>query len=207
MLYACDMRTSDQSGSSIMGNHVGESNINSHHPLSCFQLFINYLWTQQTYSGFVHTSAWNVRSRLFTRVWDSTHTCICDVNVCVCLHACVYDWTLLKLYPVESSIRKIQSSPKYAYQHAGPSHKCSTFCDLTGQDLSDVLLYASHPDHQLKGLTALAVGCLIQAILVEGRGDFSCWFRLHSAPENGMLSLTFMVDCFVLIDKNKCVTD
>ena len=136
--------------------------------------------------------------------------CVCmytRVCVCVCLHACVYDWTLLKLYPVESSIRKIQSSPKYAYQHAGPSHKCSTFCDLTGQDLSDVLLYASHPDHQLKGLTALAVGCLIQAILVEGRGDFSCWFRLHSAPENGMLSLTFMVDCFVLIDKNKCVTD
>ena len=133
-----------------------------------------------------------------------THVC---VYVCVCLHACVYDWTILKLYPVESSIRKIQSSPKYAYQLASSSHKCSTFCDLAGQDLSDVLLYASHPDHQLKGLTALAVGCLIQAILVEGRGDFSCWFRLHSAPENGMLSLTFMVDCFVLIDKNKCVTD
>ena len=136
--------------------------------------------------------------------WFSVCVCVC---VCVCLHACVYDWTILKLYPVESSVRKIQSSPKYAYQLASSSHKCSTFCDLAGQDLSDVLLYASHPDHQLKGLTALAVGCLIQAILVEGRGDFSCWFRLHSAPENGMLSLTFMVDCFVLIDQNKCVTD
>jgi len=89
LLYACGMRTSDQSGSSIMGNHVGESNINSHHPLSCFQLFINYLWTQQTYSGFIHTSAWNVRSRLSTRVWDGTHTYICDVNVCVCLLACM----------------------------------------------------------------------------------------------------------------------
>jgi hypothetical protein len=57
-----------------------------------------------------------------------------------------------------------------------------------GQDLSDVLLYASHPDHQLKGLTALAVGSLIAAVLVEGRGDFNQWLRLQAGPENGNTS-------------------
>ena len=74
----------------------------------------------------------------------------------------------------------------------------SLSCERTGQDLSDVLLYASHPDHQLKGLTALAVGSVIQAILVEGRGDFNHWFRLHSAPENGAFSL--LACLFVLLN-------
>ena len=59
-----------------------------------------------------------------------------------------------------------------------------------------MLLYASHPDHQLKGLTALAVGSLIQAILTEGRGDFSYWFHLYSTPENGMLSLCYIIYFF-----------
>ena len=56
---------------------------------------------------------------------------------------------------------------------------------ISGQDLSDVLLYASHPDHQLKGLTALAVGSLIQAVLQEGRGDFNQWLKHNASTHNG----------------------
>lgn len=56
---------------------------------------------------------------------------------------------------------------------------------MTVQGVSDIILYASHPDHQLKGLTALAIGSLIQAVLVEGRGDFSYWLRMQGAAENG----------------------
>ncbi|KAL8615828.1 hypothetical protein ACOMHN_048536 [Nucella lapillus] len=70
-------------------------------------------------------------------------------------------------------------------------------CNESSQDLSDVLLYASHPDHQLKGLTALAVGSLIHAVLVEGRGDFHFWFRLQDSHDNNTITIQHLLKTLV----------
>lgn len=78
--------------------------------------------------------------------------------------------------------------------------------DESGQDLSDVLLYASHPDHQLKGLTALAVGSLVSAVLVEGRGDFTHWLRLQAAPDNDAVTVDHLLKTLVgILDDDSAV--
>jgi hypothetical protein len=49
-------------------------------------------------------------------------------------------------------------------------------CDLNGvQTLSDVLLFASHPDPQLRGITSTLTGCLLHAALVQSGGNFQKW--------------------------------
>ncbi|KAK7793413.1 hypothetical protein R5R35_014313 [Gryllus longicercus] len=43
------------------------------------------------------------------------------------------------------------------------------------QSLSDVLLYAKHSDPQLRGITSLLVGNLLQSVLIQSGGHFSRW--------------------------------
>lgn len=43
------------------------------------------------------------------------------------------------------------------------------------QTLSDVLLFASHPDPQLRGITSTVIGCLLQSALIQSGGDFHKW--------------------------------
>ena len=51
--------------------------------------------------------------------------------------------------------------------------------------MRDVLLYASHPDPQLKGNTAAIIGSLVNKVLIEGRADFNKWLKLHSPSDIG----------------------
>jgi hypothetical protein len=46
--------------------------------------------------------------------------------------------------------------------------------------IRDIVLYASHPDPQLKGNCSIIIGNLIAAILTEGRGNFDKWVKLHT---------------------------
>lgn len=46
--------------------------------------------------------------------------------------------------------------------------------------LRDILLYASHPDPQLKGNCSLIIGNLVSAVLTEGRGNFDKWVKQNS---------------------------
>ncbi|PNF14647.1 hypothetical protein B7P43_G11847, partial [Cryptotermes secundus] len=43
------------------------------------------------------------------------------------------------------------------------------------QTLSDVLLFASHPDPQLRGITSTVIGCLLQSALIQSGGNFRKW--------------------------------
>lgn len=43
--------------------------------------------------------------------------------------------------------------------------------------IKDVLLYASHPDPQLKGNCSLIIGNLLSAVLKESRGKFDRWVK------------------------------
>lgn len=48
------------------------------------------------------------------------------------------------------------------------------------QDISDVVLYASHVDPQLKGNTASLLGGLIHSTLQQSRGHFHRWVAMNS---------------------------
>ncbi|KDR16213.1 huntingtin [Zootermopsis nevadensis] len=49
-------------------------------------------------------------------------------------------------------------------------------CDSNSvQILSDVLLFASHPDPQLRGITSTVIGCLLHSALVRSGGNFHKW--------------------------------
>lgn len=54
------------------------------------------------------------------------------------------------------------------------------------QILSDVLLFASHPDPQLRGITSSVIGCLLHSALVRSGGNFGKWVetecKWRSAP-------------------------
>ncbi|ELT98253.1 hypothetical protein CAPTEDRAFT_220329 [Capitella teleta] len=65
------------------------------------------------------------------------------------------------------------------------------------QDVSDVLLYASHLDPQLKGNTAQIVGNLIQAVLQQSRGHFHRWVASNS--DQGSLTLDDLVSLLIAI--------
>jgi hypothetical protein len=43
------------------------------------------------------------------------------------------------------------------------------------QTLSDVLLFASHPDPQLRGITSTVIGYLLQSALAQSGGNFHKW--------------------------------
>ena len=45
------------------------------------------------------------------------------------------------------------------------------------QDIRDVLQYTSHCDPQLKGNTAVLIGNVIHAGLIESRGRFDAWVK------------------------------
>lgn len=47
------------------------------------------------------------------------------------------------------------------------------------QTLSDVLLFASHPDPQLRGITSTVIGCLLQSALIQSGGDFHKWVEME----------------------------
>ncbi|XP_071090376.1 huntingtin-like isoform X1 [Haliotis cracherodii] len=67
------------------------------------------------------------------------------------------------------------------------------------QHIREVVLYASHPDPQLKGTTAMVIGSLIKAVLTEGRGDFKKWLKKHSPADIGEVSLERLVETLVHI--------
>lgn len=54
-------------------------------------------------------------------------------------------------------------------------------------ELRDVLLYASHPDPQLKGNTSVIIGNFIAVVLTEGRGSFYSWMKQHNVHDKGLL--------------------
>jgi len=56
--------------------------------------------------------------------------------------------------------------------------------------ISDVLIYTSHGDPQLRGNAALMIGRFIRAVLGEGRGSWDNWMAtLHPAIMSSMLTL------------------
>jgi len=59
--------------------------------------------------------------------------------------------------------------------------------DITASasELRDVLLYASHPDPQLKGNTGLIIGNFITRVLTEGRGNFYTWIKQKNVHQKG----------------------
>ncbi|CAL1538264.1 unnamed protein product [Lymnaea stagnalis] len=67
------------------------------------------------------------------------------------------------------------------------------------QNLQDTTLYASHPDHQLKGQTAVVIGSFIRAALIEGRGNFHQWIDSHKPPEQSVLSLEALLKIIINI--------
>ncbi|XP_041368406.1 huntingtin-like isoform X2 [Gigantopelta aegis] len=67
------------------------------------------------------------------------------------------------------------------------------------QDIRDVLLYASHPDPQLKGNTAAIIGSLVHKVLIEGRADFNKWLKLHSPSDIGKMTLEHLIEILINI--------
>ena len=64
---------------------------------------------------------------------------------------------------------------------------------ITGTEASaivrDIVLYASHPDPQLKGTCSLIIGNLISAILTEGRGNFDKWVKQHTEKTGNNITI------------------
>lgn len=57
--------------------------------------------------------------------------------------------------------------------------------------MSEVLIYTSHSDPQLRGNTALLIGRFVRAVLGEGRGSWDHWVAsLQPATMSSML-ITF----------------
>ncbi|KAH9487495.1 hypothetical protein Btru_075739 [Bulinus truncatus] len=67
------------------------------------------------------------------------------------------------------------------------------------QNIQDITLYASHPDHQLKGQTAIVIGSFIRAALTEGRGNFHQWLSANKPPSQSVLSLDDLLKIIVNI--------
>ncbi|XP_060568114.1 huntingtin-like isoform X3 [Ruditapes philippinarum] len=67
--------------------------------------------------------------------------------------------------------------------------------------IRDIVLYASHPDPQLKGNCSIIIGNLIAAILTEGRGNFDKWVKLHT-DKTGDLCLSSLVETLLFITED-----
>ena len=70
------------------------------------------------------------------------------------------------------------------------SYKVWSYCYIfpgleNPPDIKDVLLYATHPDPQLRGHTTVIIGNFITTVLVEGRGDFGKWIEQNSSENQG----------------------
>ena len=71
--------------------------------------------------------------------------------------------------------------------------------------MSEVLLYASHSDPQLRGNTALVIGRLVRAGLGEGHGSWDGWLAsLLSATECSMLTLLVHQACIIYVWQCLC---
>ncbi|XP_071441491.1 huntingtin [Hetaerina americana] len=68
--------------------------------------------------------------------------------------------------------------------------KGNTSIQMTGQPISDILLFAMHTDPQLRGLTCVLIGNLIWAALVQSGGDFQAFSK-------GSVSLDKLVSLLV----------
>ena len=66
------------------------------------------------------------------------------------------------------------------------------------QDVADLLQYMSHSDPQLKGTTAVLVGNLLHAALVESSGDYSTWVNMHTTTGTVSVSLSTLYECVVI---------
>lgn len=53
------------------------------------------------------------------------------------------------------------------------------------QTMSDVLLFASHPDPQLRGITSTVIGCLLQSALIQSGGNFHKWVETECKWSSG----------------------
>ncbi|XP_029645621.1 huntingtin isoform X2 [Octopus sinensis] len=75
------------------------------------------------------------------------------------------------------------------------NHQCRE-----SQYISDVLLFANHPDPQLKGNTAVIVANLLRSALIEGQGDFQKWLEHNSSSlSEKALSYPSVVDLVQVI--------
>ncbi|XP_055860312.1 huntingtin-like [Biomphalaria glabrata] len=67
------------------------------------------------------------------------------------------------------------------------------------QNIQDITLYAGHPDHQLKGQTAIVIGSFVRAALTEGRGNFHQWIMANKPPSQNVLTLDALLKIIVNI--------
>lgn len=49
------------------------------------------------------------------------------------------------------------------------------------QQLSDVFLYATHPDPQLRGVVRVLIAAFIKAVLIENSGNYKDFIETHNA--------------------------
>jgi hypothetical protein len=83
-------------------------------------------------------------------------------------------------------------------------------CDCSGvQTLSDVLLFASHPDPQLRGITSTVIGCLLHAALVQSGGNFQKWFETECkwSSRTNEISVAELVKLLLKVSPAKAYED
>ena len=74
------------------------------------------------------------------------------------------------------------------------------------QRIKDILRYTSHSDPQLKGNTAIVIGHLVGAALIEGRGDFDKWLKTETHKGCNLLCSVFiLLLCYKSLN-NQCIT-
>ncbi|WAR21216.1 HD-like protein [Mya arenaria] len=71
-----------------------------------------------------------------------------------------------------------------------------------GASIQDVLLYAGHPDPQLKGVTSQIIGNFLSAALTEGRGNFNKWVQARNVPSLGVWSLESLMEPLLCITED-----
>ncbi|XP_074640755.1 huntingtin-like [Tubulanus polymorphus] len=66
--------------------------------------------------------------------------------------------------------------------------------DDSCQEVTDLLLYANHCDPQLKGLTALLLGNLIHAVMLESQGNYDIWLKSVNQVTTSSLTIHHIVN-------------
>ncbi|KAL3864910.1 hypothetical protein ACJMK2_006556 [Sinanodonta woodiana] len=75
--------------------------------------------------------------------------------------------------------------------------------DAGSQALRDILLYATHPDPQLKGNTSVIIGSLVSTVLTESRENFSTWVRLNRAKDGESLTIDKLIEVLLCITEDQ----
>ncbi|KAK3589444.1 hypothetical protein CHS0354_020780 [Potamilus streckersoni] len=75
--------------------------------------------------------------------------------------------------------------------------------DAGSQALRDILLYATHPDPQLKGNTSVVIGSLVSTVLTESRENFSAWVRLNRAKDGESLTIDKLIEVLLCITEDQ----